>query len=148
MEPTHRRPDVLVRPGTSADADAAWPLVRALAMSYTPREQDFPLRWSQVLSSPSACALVAEVDGRVVGLAVAHVHVALNADGPVVWLEELVVEEALRGRGIGAALVGGVERWGREVEARHVALATRRAMPFYVALGYSQTAAYARKSLA
>lgn len=147
--PSPLRPSpVAVRPGTQDDAAEVWPLVRALAQTYTPRAEDFPRRWSQVLASPAATALVAEHDGRVVGLAVAHAHVALNADGPVVWLEEVVVDEALRRRGVGATLVGAVEAWARAQGARHVALATRRALPFYVALGFAESAAYVRKHLA
>ncbi|MDC7122023.1 GNAT family N-acetyltransferase [Cellulomonas fimi] len=98
-------------------------------------------------ASASACVLVAEHDGRVVGLAVAHEHVALNADGPVVWLEEIVVDEAVRRGGVGRALVASVEAWAQAQGARHVALATRRAIAFYRALGYTETAPYVRKQL-
>jgi len=52
-----------------------------------------------------------------------------------------------RGRDTGRALTGG---FGRQAAARGcalVALATRRAAPFYRALGYEESAVYFRKVL-
>jgi hypothetical protein len=40
------------------------------------------------------------------------------------------------------------ERWAAERGAKLVALATRRAAPFYQALGYQESATYFRKLLA
>jgi hypothetical protein len=39
------------------------------------------------------------------------------------------------------------ERWAATRDARLIALATRRAVPFYQALGYEQSAIYLRKLL-
>jgi hypothetical protein len=46
-----------------------------------------------------------------------------------------------------AALMMAFERWALERNCRLVALATRRVVPFYVALGYEQSATYLRKVL-
>ena len=57
--------------------------------------------------------LVAEVDGRVVGLADLHVSPSLEYDEPVGKLAALVVDEAHRRDGIGHALVEAMEAEAR-----------------------------------
>ena len=52
-----------------------------------------------------------------------------------------------RGRGIGRALMSGFEQWAAVRDCALVALATRRAAPFYRALGYEESAVYFRKIL-
>ena len=52
-----------------------------------------------------------------------------------------------RRRGVGAELMAGFEDWARSRGARLVALATRRAARFYLALGYEASATYFRKLL-
>jgi GNAT superfamily N-acetyltransferase len=47
----------------------------------------------------------------------------------------------------GRALMSESERWAAERDCALVALATRRAAPFYRALGYRESAAYLRKFL-
>ena len=51
------------------------------------------------------------------------------------------------GRGIGRALMATFEQWALKRGCALVALATRRAAPFYHALGYQDWAAYLRKLL-
>ena len=63
------------------------------------------------------------------------------------WVEEVVVRRADRGRGAGAALTGAFERWAAGHGCALVALATRRAAPFYLATGYEESAVYFRKLL-
>jgi GNAT superfamily N-acetyltransferase len=65
----------------------------------------------------------------------------------VAWVEELVVRNDHRGQGIGRALMNAFEAWARNRGCALVALATRRAAPFYQALGYQESAAYLRKLL-
>jgi GNAT superfamily N-acetyltransferase len=65
------------------------------------------------------------------GYVMAFVHPTFFANGPVCWVEELMVAEDQRGRGIGRALVEHVETWAASADARLVALATRRASHFY-----------------
>ncbi len=52
-----------------------------------------------------------------------------------------------RGRGIGRILMDAFERWAATEGCALVALATRRAGPFYRALGYEESATYFRKVL-
>jgi len=74
-------------------------------------------------------------------------HLTFYANGPVAWVEEVFVRGQHRGRGIGRALMSGFERWAAARNCALIALATRRAAPFYRALGYEESAVYFRKVL-
>jgi GNAT superfamily N-acetyltransferase len=74
-------------------------------------------------------------------------HLTFYANGPVGWVEEVVVRDQDRGRGIGRVLMDAFEQWAAAEACTLIALATRRAAPFYRALGYEESAAYFRKVL-
>ena len=100
------------------------------------------------MEHPCALVLVAEVPGLgVVGYLVAYCETTLLANGPAVWVSELIVNERARREGVGRALMARAEDWSRERGAAQVALATSRAGEFYRALGYSDAAVYFRKKL-
>jgi GNAT superfamily N-acetyltransferase len=95
--------------------------------------------------------VVAEVGGRVVGVASLHVSPSLEDDGPAGKLAALVVDEAHRGSGIGRALVDAMEA---EARARGCAVfflttAERRAdaHAFYERLGLEYTGRRYAKTL-
>jgi GNAT superfamily N-acetyltransferase len=138
---------VAVRPATSGDAPAVYALVRRLATSFVVSERDFLMSLETVLSSHGARLLVAEGDGRVVGYLLGFSRPSFWANGPIGWIEEVMVEEGVRRRRIGARLVAVFEEWARSRGARLVAVSTRRATAFYEALGYEGTATYFRKGL-
>jgi GNAT superfamily N-acetyltransferase len=69
------------------------------------------------------------------------------ANGPVAWVEEVFVRGQHRGCGVGRALMSAYEQWAISRDCALVALATRRAAPFYRALGYEESALYHRKIL-
>lgn len=82
-------------------------------------------------------ALVAEIDGIVVGsvLLVAEELEPMHDVSP--WLAGLVVAPGHRGRGIGAALVRAIEARAAGLECPVLHLYTSEAEPFYAALGWS-----------
>jgi GNAT superfamily N-acetyltransferase len=65
----------------------------------------------------------------------------------VAWVEEVFVRGQDRGRGIGRALMSAFERWAAARDCGLIALATRRAAPFYRALGFEESAVYLRRIL-
>ncbi len=99
-----------------------------------------------LLEDDAALLLVAEARDDVVGYLVAHRHATLFANAPVVWVEEVMVDDAARRRGTGRLLMGVAEE-AAAAGAAYVALATRRAAPFYEALGYDESATFFRKTL-
>ena len=69
-------------------------------------------------------SLVAEVDGRVVGILDVHVARPEGAHKPERYgfIEELAVAEGARSRGVGAALLRAAEEWAREHACAYTAL--------------------------
>jgi GNAT superfamily N-acetyltransferase len=138
---------VSVRPSVPGDEAAVLALAADMATSFTVEPGSFQRSFAEVLASATAVLLVAEVDGAVSGYVLGFIHPAFYANGRVAWVEEIAVASALRRHGIGALLMEEFEVEARSAGTRVVALATRRAADFYLALGYDESAAYFRKLL-
>ena len=141
-----------IRHATAADAGAVAGLAGGLAQSFTFSRASFDAHYPALLAAGHACLLVAvpgtdsAADAHA-GYLLGFEHLTFYANGRVGWVEEVFVRDDLRGRGIGRALMAAFERWAAERGCALVALATRRAAPFYHALGYQDSAAYLRKLL-
>jgi GNAT superfamily N-acetyltransferase len=104
--------------------------------------------YAALLSTNDACLLLAaDGDDDALGYLLGFKHGSFYANGPVAWVEEVLVRDRVRGRGIGRALMQAFEGWAMQRDCTLVALATRRAASFYVALGYEESAIYLRKLL-
>jgi GNAT superfamily N-acetyltransferase len=135
-----------IRPARPEDRDGVWALVRDFATTFVPERARFDRSFDSLTSHPLALVVVAAAPtGELVGYALAHQHLTFLANGPVVWVEEVMVDAAVRRHGVGRALMAHVERWAAAGGAAYVALATRRAAPFYHALGYEDSAVFFRK---
>ncbi|HEX3923001.1 MAG TPA: GNAT family N-acetyltransferase [Streptosporangiaceae bacterium] len=99
------------------------------------------------LADEHACLLLAEDGDGCAGYVLGFWHLALFANGPVAWVEEIIVRSQQRRSGVGLRLMSAFEEWAAERGCAQVALATRRAAPFYLALGYQESAVYLRKVL-
>ena len=90
-----------------------------------------------------ACALVAEESGRVVGMVTAQVLVSTAEGSEVAIIEDLVVAEAVRGRGIGRQLLGAIELWCFHRGLTRMQLLADRhntpALEFYRRQGWAET---------
>jgi GNAT superfamily N-acetyltransferase len=92
--------------------------------------------------------LVAEtVDCDIIGYLLGNSHQTFFANGPVAWVEELMVEPSHRRTGVGRRLMEHAENWARSTGAAYLALASRRAGPFYLALGYEDSAVFYKNTL-
>jgi GNAT superfamily N-acetyltransferase len=138
-----------IRHATAADAGAVAVLAEGLAQSFAFSRASFDTHYPALLAAGHACLLVAVTgaDDDCVGYLLGFEHLTFYANGRVAWVEEVFVRGGLRGRGIGRALMTAFEQWARGRDCALVALATRRAAPFYHALGYQDSAAYLRKLL-
>jgi GNAT superfamily N-acetyltransferase len=83
----------------------------------------------------------------IVGYLLASSHLTFLANGPVVWVEEVMVDWPARGSGVGRQLMDAAETWARDQGAAYVSLASRRAGEFYLALGYEESATFFKKTL-
>ena len=138
-------PERTVRRARPGDGPQVWPLVRDFAVSAVPEEELFRRSFADLLARPDTLVLVAEEGAAILGYLLAGWHGTLFANGPVAWVEELMVAPPARGSGVGRSLMAAAEHWAHSVPCAYLALASRRAGPFYEELGYDPSATYYRK---
>ena len=138
----------LIRAARHDDNERVWPLARAFATSFRPERAAFDAAWAQLIGDPRTLLLVADTtEHGIVGYLLADSHLTFLANGPVAWVEELMVDENYRRSGIGRRLIEHAEEWARSIGAAYLALASRRAGPFYLAVDYEDSAVFYRKTL-
>jgi GNAT superfamily N-acetyltransferase len=136
-----------IRQAGAGDVDEVAGLAAALTMSFEFSAARFRENYPSLLRDDGACLLLAVAGQQSVGYLLGFRHLTFYANGPVGWVEEIVVRDQERGRGIGRILMSAFEQWAAAQGCALVALATRRAAPFYRALGYAESATYFRKIL-
>jgi GNAT superfamily N-acetyltransferase len=137
-----------VRPAEAGDLDDVAGLAAGLAASFAFSPRAFAASYPALLADPAACLLVAVRGGECAGYLLGFRHLTFYANGPAGWVEEVAVAPRERGQGAGRALMSAFEGWAAGQGCALAALATRRAAPFYRAIGYEESAAYFRKLLA
>ena len=138
---------IVVRRALPEDEKDVFVLARDMATSYRVDRASFASSYQQVLKSDDMCLAVAQASGAIIGYVMGISHVAFYANGHIAWVEEIMVKPDFRRKGIGKLLMEAFETWAISKDCRLVALATRRAVDFYQAIGYSESAAYFRKTL-
>lgn len=137
-----------IRFARAGDAGAVADLAAGLAQSFEFSRASFDRSYPALLAADDACLLVAAGgDADLLGFLLGFAHLTFYANGRVGWVEEVFVRGGRRGEGVGRALMDAFEGWARERDCALVALATRRAAPFYQALNYEESAVYFRKVL-
>lgn len=141
---------VKVRPAAEADAAALAALVTQLG--YPSDAAQVLARLRRLEGNSDIRALVAEREGRVMGMIGLMVFPAFHRDGLHGYITALVVDEASRGGGAGAALLAAAEAWFAERGVTKVTLTTashrEKAHRFYERLGYEFNGRRYVKSLA
>src|SRR5579884_620516 len=101
----------IIRDVIERDAGAVARLCTQLG--YPTRADELPDRIARITQDPNARAIVAELSshGAAVGLATIHLRNTLNHAAPLAQLTLLVVDESVRGTGVGRAIVTEAERW-------------------------------------
>jgi GNAT superfamily N-acetyltransferase len=136
-----------IRPARESDVSQLFSIAQDFATSFEPRLDALESSLRYILSNEAAWLGVAEATDQLVGYLLGFDHFTFYANGRVSWVEEMAVRSDWRRRGIGRALMQQFEGWAKLRGAKLVALATRRAAPFYRALGYEESATYFRKLL-
>jgi GNAT superfamily N-acetyltransferase len=96
-----------------------------------------------MLENERGCVLVAEAEGQVVGMCTGQLLVSTAEGGLSLLVEDVVVDEQWRGRGVGRLLIEAISDWARlEKVSRLQLLADRNNVPsldFYRSLGWQTT---------
>jgi GNAT superfamily N-acetyltransferase len=111
--------DIHIRPGVEDDIPVILDLIRGLAEYEKARPEEVPvdeavLRESLFGARPAAEVLLAEVDGAAAGFALFFHNFSTWQGRRGLYLEDLFVRPAMRGRGIGKALLCELARIAME----------------------------------
>jgi len=138
----------LIRHAEPRDSDGLARLIGQLGYAATPGEVAERLA---AMAAEGRVVLVAELEGAVVGCLSTSVMRVLHRPAPVGRISMMVVDEALRSRGIGAALVQAAEDalaaqgcYMIEVTSN---MRRTEAHRFYERLGYARTSVRLAKEL-
>ena len=132
---------VTVRDAVPGDAVAMARL--CVQLGYPAESSVMPARLARLAADPDARALVATHADDVVGLVTVHLRHTINHEAPIGQITLLVVDEAIRSRGAGRALVEAAETWARSRGTKRITVTTALdrsgAHAFYEKVGYSHT---------
>lgn len=123
-------------------SDAAGIAALSGQLGYPAAEDEIRGRLESILTGNDGLVLVAEIDGAAAGWM--HVSGARTVEQVAcAEVRGLVVDEAMRGRGVGRALMAAAERWARDEGYALVRVRSNvirdGAHRFYRRLGYDET---------
>ena len=136
-----------IREAINSDSEQVFLLSSKLATSFVVEERSFIRAFEEVVSSKNSSLLVAESASKIIGYLLGYEHYAFYSNGRIAGTEEIFVIPDWRGKGVGRALMASFEKRARARGAVLATTATRRAAPFYEAIGYEDSACYFRKLL-
>ena len=107
----------------------------------------FTEAFEQALNEENHIILVAEEADYLVGYVSGYIHTALYAQRSVAHIDEIIIEEKNRRKGLGKELMKAIEENLMQKGCILASLATVGAKDFYERLGYSGKATYLKKPL-
>lgn len=111
-------------------------------LGYPTSIDTFKLRFNAIAANPSYHTIVAELDGKLVGMAGLCTGLFYEYDGSYVRIVAFVVDANHRGKGIGKRIIQEAESWARKQGAVSIGLNSgnreerKRAHQFYLNMGY------------
>ena len=137
---------ISIRSAEPADLDSLVSLLAALFAI----EEDFVVDEARqrrgltlMFESERGCVLVAEAEGRVIGMCSGQLLVSTAEGGLSLLVEDVVVHDQWRGRGVGRLLMAAIGGWAKVHEVSRLQLLADRnnipALGFYQGLGWQTT---------
>lgn len=140
-----------VRRGRSEDAQAVFALARQYVTGREPiQADDFTVAYDNVLrrrDQETNVLFVAEFDGEVAGYSLMTVSRLLHAPGLTAHLQEIVVDESARGKGVGDRLISANEHYCMGRGVKQLSASTSRMGSFYNHRGFEALGEHYRKIL-
>lgn len=139
--------DVVIRPAQFEDIDA---MVKLIALIFSV-EKDFDVDVDKqrrgiemFLEYPNGrCLLVAEIQQKVIGMCSAQRLISTAEGGWKALIEDVVVEESFRGRGIGKRMLDAISIWAERQGVKRLDLLADRnnenGLSFYNHLSWDRT---------
>jgi len=122
---------LLIRVATESDLHTAYKLMAELGYPDLSLARFTPI-YNSVLTHSAMTLIVAEgSDGDVLGLASISRRPQLRLTADLITIDELVVADRARGRGVGRALLEHVKSMAQDTGARRLELETNRARESY-----------------
>lgn len=98
---------------------------------------------STLLDTEQAVVLVADAEGKAVGMCTGQIVVSTAEGGPSVLVEDVTVAKEFQGQGIGKKLMSEIESWARKRGATRLQLLADQhntaAISFYEKIGWTGT---------
>jgi len=138
---------ITIRRARVEDRERLYELLCQFVWSTTPDRTAFETNFPMVLEDGNTHVRVADEGGVVLGYSLDVVQWTFYANGPIVLLQELMVDPARRGEGIGGKLVEEMVRQSRTAGAREITVPTRRAKEYYPRFGFTEIAGYFKLKL-
>jgi GNAT superfamily N-acetyltransferase len=133
--------DMIIRSAQSEDVEALANLMAELG--YPTSSEQMRRRFKAISDDPSNDTLVAEREGKVLGMVGLRIERSYGSDDSYVQIRDFVVCSEHRGKGVGRTLISAAEDWARQRGARDVMLTTHKrrtdAHRFYRSMGYEAT---------
>jgi predicted N-acetyltransferase YhbS len=127
-----------IRPASRNDEDAVFRLLPQLYGDQVKSWDEARVVFRELTSSDRGCVLVAVEDGIVLGVISASFNPAIRYGGNYAQVEDLVVDEAARGKQAGAALVRAIIDEARQRGCREIGLYPLHGnRPFYEKFGFT-----------
>jgi GNAT superfamily N-acetyltransferase len=137
---------VNMRPATEADIGGMSQLLYQLfsiEADFVPDEEKQRRGLQMLLDALGAYVLVAEEQGRIIGMATVQILISTAEGSHVGLVEDVVIDKEQRGRGVGAALLDQLTVWAENNGLTRLQLAADRdnsaALEFYATKGWKQT---------
>jgi GNAT superfamily N-acetyltransferase len=132
---------MIIRSAQSEDVEALANLMAELG--YPTSSEQMRRRFKAISHDASNGTLVAEREGKVLGMVGLRIERTYGSDDSYVQIRDFVVGSEHRGKGVGRTLLSAAEDWARRRGARDVMLTTHKrrtdAHRFYRSMGYEAT---------
>ena len=140
-------PEFVVRRADAGDIEALARLLTdlfSIEADFRPEPERQRRGLRAMLDAPDQrCVLVAERDGAVIGMVTGQLVISTAEGAPSALVEDMVVDPARRGQGVGRALLNAIEAWAGDRGATRMQLLADRenapALAFYQRMGWRPT---------